>query len=124
VAERLNAAVSKTAGACKRVPCRFSRAPKAAVVLNRHHRSLTDLRFEGSRVLVAMAARRRWSVAQRLADWFADRGMITISRFDSADEAFASNEKAANRVRNNVLQFTKGMPQVIVGNTLIAEVKE
>jgi hypothetical protein len=27
--------------------------------------------------------------------------LITISRFDSADEAFASNEKAANWVRNN-----------------------
>jgi heme-degrading monooxygenase HmoA len=32
--------------------------------------------------------------------------LITISRFDSADEAFASNEKAANWVRNNVLEFT------------------
>jgi heme-degrading monooxygenase HmoA len=50
--------------------------------------------------------------------------LITISRFDSADEAFASNEKAANWVRNNVLEFTKGMPEVMVGNTLIAEVKE
>jgi heme-degrading monooxygenase HmoA len=49
--------------------------------------------------------------------------LITISRFDSADEAFASNEKAANWVRNNVLEFTKGMPEVMVGNTLIAEVK-
>ena len=27
-------------------------------------------------------------------------------------------------VRNNVLEFTKGMPEVMVGNTLIAEVKE
>jgi hypothetical protein len=36
--------------------------------------------------------------------------LITISRFDSADAAFASNEK--------------GMPEVMVGNTLIAEVKE
>jgi heme-degrading monooxygenase HmoA len=49
--------------------------------------------------------------------------LITISRFDSADEAFASNEKAANWVRNNVLEFTKGMPEVMVGNTLIAEVR-
>ena len=49
--------------------------------------------------------------------------LITISRFDSADEAFASNEKAADWVRNNVLEFTKGMPEVMIGNTLIAEVK-
>jgi hypothetical protein len=27
-------------------------------------------------------------------------------------------------VRNNVLEFTKGMPEVMIGNTLIAEVKE
>jgi heme-degrading monooxygenase HmoA len=50
--------------------------------------------------------------------------LITISRFDSADEAFASNEKAADWVRNNVLEFTKGMPEVMIGNTLIAEVRE
>jgi hypothetical protein len=31
--------------------------------------------------------------------------LITISIFDSADEAFASNEKAADWVRNNVLGF-------------------
>ena len=49
--------------------------------------------------------------------------LITISRFDSADEAFASNEKAADWVRNNVLEFTKGMSEVMSGNTLIAEVK-
>ncbi|HXR00215.1 MAG TPA: hypothetical protein VN798_07500 [Pseudomonas sp.] len=35
--------------------------------------------------------------------------LITISRFDSTDEAFASNEKAADWVRNNVLEFTKGI---------------
>src|SRR3954470_23910080 len=50
--------------------------------------------------------------------------LITISRFDSADEAFASNEKAAEWVRNNVLEYTKGLPEVMTGNTLIAEVKE
>ena len=49
--------------------------------------------------------------------------LITISIFDSADEAFASNEKAADWVRNNVLEFTKGMPEVMVGDALIAEVK-
>jgi hypothetical protein len=49
--------------------------------------------------------------------------LITISMFDSADEAFASNESAANWVRNHVLEFTKGMPEVMVGNALIEEVK-
>jgi hypothetical protein len=49
--------------------------------------------------------------------------LITISMFDSADEALASNETAAGWVRNNVLEFTKGMPEVMVGNVLIAEVK-
>jgi heme-degrading monooxygenase HmoA len=49
--------------------------------------------------------------------------LITISIFDSADAAFASNERAADWVRNNVLEFTKGMPEVMVGNALVAEVK-
>jgi heme-degrading monooxygenase HmoA len=49
--------------------------------------------------------------------------LITISMFDSADEAIASNETAAEWVRNNVLEFTKGMPEVMIGNALIAEVQ-
>src|SRR5580704_15893768 len=49
--------------------------------------------------------------------------LITISMFDSADEAFASNEISAEWVRNNVLEFTKGMPEVMIGNSLIVEVK-
>ena len=49
--------------------------------------------------------------------------LITISVFDSADEALASNEKAADWVRNIVLEFTKGMPEVMVGHVLIAEAK-
>jgi hypothetical protein len=49
--------------------------------------------------------------------------LITISMFESADEAFASNEISANWVRNKVLEFTKGMPEVMIGNALIAEVK-
>ena len=48
--------------------------------------------------------------------------LITISVFDSADEALASNERAADWVRNTVLHATKGMPEVMVGNVLIAEV--
>jgi hypothetical protein len=49
--------------------------------------------------------------------------LITISIFDSVDEALASNEAAAEWVRDNVLEFTRGMPEVMVGNALIAEVK-
>jgi len=49
--------------------------------------------------------------------------LVTISIFDSAEEAFASNEKAADWVRDNVLEFTKGMPEVMVGNALVAEVR-
>ncbi|HEX3576258.1 MAG TPA: antibiotic biosynthesis monooxygenase [Rhodopila sp.] len=49
--------------------------------------------------------------------------LITISMFDSADEAFASNEVSADWVRNNVLAFTRGMPEVMVGHALIAAVK-
>ena len=49
--------------------------------------------------------------------------LITISIFDSADEALVSNAKAADWVRNNVLDFTRGLPEVMVGNVLIAKVK-
>jgi hypothetical protein len=50
--------------------------------------------------------------------------LITISMFESADEAFASNEVSANWVRNNVLEFIRGMPEVMIGHALIAEVKQ
>jgi heme-degrading monooxygenase HmoA len=49
--------------------------------------------------------------------------LISIRVFDSADEALASNETAANWMRDNVLEFTKGMPDVMAGNVLVAEVK-
>jgi heme-degrading monooxygenase HmoA len=49
--------------------------------------------------------------------------LITISQFDSADEALNSNETAAEWVRDNVLEFTRGLPEVMVGDVLIAEVK-
>ena len=49
--------------------------------------------------------------------------LITISIFDSSDAAFAPNEKAADWVRHNVLEFTRGMPEVMVGDALVAEVK-
>jgi hypothetical protein len=47
--------------------------------------------------------------------------LITISMFDNADAAFASNEIAADWVRDNFLEFVKGMPEVMVGHALIAE---
>ena len=49
--------------------------------------------------------------------------LIAISMFDSADEAVMSNEKAADWVRNNVMEFGRGMPEVMVGDALVAEVK-
>jgi hypothetical protein len=39
------------------------------------------------------------------------RVLLTISIFDNVDEAVASNVKAADWVRNNVLEFTKGVPE-------------
>jgi hypothetical protein len=47
--------------------------------------------------------------------------LISIGLFESADDALASNEHAADWVRNNVLEFTKGMPEVMVGTVLVAE---
>jgi hypothetical protein len=50
--------------------------------------------------------------------------LIAISMFDSANEALVSNEKAAGWVRNNVMEFARGMPEIMVGDVLVAEVKE
>jgi heme-degrading monooxygenase HmoA len=49
--------------------------------------------------------------------------IIAISVFDTADEALLSNEKAADWVRNNVMEFARGMPEIMVGDVLVAEVK-
>jgi hypothetical protein len=49
--------------------------------------------------------------------------LITISMFDNADEALVSNEKAADWVRNNVLEFARGVPEVMVGDVLVEDVK-
>jgi len=46
--------------------------------------------------------------------------LISIRVFDSADEALASNEIAATWMRDNVLEFVKGMPEVMAGNVLVA----
>jgi len=50
--------------------------------------------------------------------------LISIRVFDSADEALVSNETAANWMRDNVLDFVKGMPDVMVGNVLVADTKK
>ena len=47
--------------------------------------------------------------------------LISIRVFDSADQALASNEIAATWIRNNVLEFTRGMPEVMAGNVLVTE---
>ena len=46
--------------------------------------------------------------------------LISIRVFDSADEALGSKEVAANWMRDNVLEFVKGMPEVMAGNVLVA----
>ena len=46
--------------------------------------------------------------------------LISVRVFDSADEALASNEIAASWMRENVLEFVKGMPEVMAGNVLVA----
>ena len=57
------------------------------------------------------------------ARWWSGCALIIISMFDSADEGLVSNERAADWVRNNVLKFTKGLPDVMVGKALVVEVK-
>jgi hypothetical protein len=49
--------------------------------------------------------------------------LISIRVFDSAEEALASNDIAAEWMRDNVLEFVKGMPEVMAGNVIIAESK-
>jgi hypothetical protein len=45
----------------------------------------------------------------------------SMSGNDGAEEALASNETAANWMRDNVLEYVKGMPEVMAGNVIIAE---
>ena len=49
--------------------------------------------------------------------------LISIRVFDGADEALASNEVAAEWMRDNVLEFVKGMPEVMAGSVIVAESK-
>jgi hypothetical protein len=48
--------------------------------------------------------------------------LITISMFDTVDEALESNAKSADWVRCHVLEFTEGLPEIMVGRALVAEV--
>ena len=50
--------------------------------------------------------------------------VIAISMFDASDEALNSNVAAADWVRNNMLDLTRGMPEIMIGNALIAEAKQ
>jgi hypothetical protein len=43
--------------------------------------------------------------------------------FDSSEEALASNEIATEWMRDNVMEFVKGMPEVMAGSVIIAESK-
>ena len=49
--------------------------------------------------------------------------LIAVSVFETAEEALASNEVAADWIRNNVLEPTAGLPEIIVGDVLISENK-
>jgi heme-degrading monooxygenase HmoA len=49
--------------------------------------------------------------------------LISIRVFDTADEALASNNTAENWIRNNVLEFVRGMPEVMAGNVVTFETK-
>lgn len=47
--------------------------------------------------------------------------LVTISMFENRDQALRSNEAAANWVRHNVLEYAKGLPEVVAGDAVIAE---
>jgi hypothetical protein len=49
--------------------------------------------------------------------------LITISMLTAPMRRFYPGKTAA-WVRQNLLEFTKGMPEVMIGNALIAEVKQ
>ena len=46
--------------------------------------------------------------------------VVSIRIFDTAEHALASNEVATAWIRNNVLEFTKGMPEVMAGDVIVA----
>jgi heme-degrading monooxygenase HmoA len=86
----------------------------------------------GSAEEVARRVRERFLPLSRelpgFRDYYLPEGgpdvLISIRVFDSADEALASNEIAANWMRDNVLEYVKGMPEVMAGNVLVAGDKD
>jgi hypothetical protein len=49
--------------------------------------------------------------------------LVSIRVFDSAEHALASHELATQWIRDNVLEFTKGMPEVVAGDVIVADAK-
>ena len=49
--------------------------------------------------------------------------LIAMSVFETAEQALASNEIAADWVTNNLLESKTGAPEIIVGDVLISEVE-
>jgi Antibiotic biosynthesis monooxygenase len=49
--------------------------------------------------------------------------LVAMSVFETAEQAFASNEAAAAWVRNNLLESKTGAPEIIMGDVLMSEVK-
>jgi len=62
-------------------------------------------------------------VAETAPSISAGRNYVTIGSITGGRSFNPSDGSAADWVRNNVLYATKGMPEVMVGNVLIAEVK-
>ena len=50
--------------------------------------------------------------------------IATITMYENAHEALASSELAAEWVRDNVMELTKGVPEYTVGSALITELKD
>ena len=46
--------------------------------------------------------------------------LISVRMFDNPDEALRSNETAEDWMRDNVLEFVKGVPEVLAGNVVVA----
>ena len=49
--------------------------------------------------------------------------IATITMYENAAEALASSELAAEWVRDNVMELTKGVPEYTVGSALITELR-
>jgi hypothetical protein len=49
--------------------------------------------------------------------------LIAICVFETAEGALTSNDMAVDWIRTNVLESTTSMPEIIVGDVVISEVK-